>query len=318
MKRKAPIKLISVIVVGYMIFALSWWAILLQRKTLQIHDLQTSILNQEEAAFSVQQINDKYNAQKKMIWGEGSVFGIALILGIWLINRSFREELKIKTRQNNFLMSITHELRSPITANKLIMETLQKRELDQATIQKLSQSGIVEMNRLESNIEKILFTTKLDSQYTLHYESFRLFDIIRSITNEFGVAYPNHNIDYTGVKHDATADRESLYIVLKNIIENSLKYSAPHSSVIVRTQQTLKNTLVMIEDTGIGIPSKEHENVFKKFYRVGSETTRKSKGTGLGLYLSKQLIEAHNGHIRIEAKDPQGTIITLTLPNKRI
>lgn len=310
-----PIRIISIVVILYMIFALSWWAILLSKKNKEVHDLKVSNIKQEELDLSVQEVASKYDSQQKMIYGEGLVFGLALVLGIWLINRSYRQEIKNTTNQNNFLMAVTHELRSPIASSKLVFETFIKRDLDKEKISELSKNGLMEIERLESNVEKILFTTKMENEYPLYIEDVDIGTLVKNIKKELEPQFP----DTTIISEADTlikGDKECMQIIIHNLIENSLKYSDPRSEVKVSTQVGEGSAVIKVIDSGIGIPKEEQSKVLEKFYRIGKESTRRSKGTGLGLYLVHQMVKAHHGTITIGENKPQGTIVTIVIPQK--
>lgn len=315
--RHRPIRIISIVVILYMIFALSWWAILLSKKNAEVYDLQMSHINQTQLDISLEDINRRYDSQQKMIMGEGLFFGIALVLGIWLINRSYKQQIKVTTNQNNFLMAVTHELRSPLASSKLLLETFIKRDLDLNAIKELSRNGLVEMERLESNVEKILFTTKVDSDYTLFYEHIDMEPLVEKVIDNLSPQFPHHRIS-TKCDTSIYADRECIHSMVHNLVENSLKYSPKESEVRIETHQKNSTVTIAVYDQGMGIERAEREKVKQKFYRIGSEATRKSKGTGLGLYLVDKLVQTHNGILNISANQPKGTVISIELPQKRM
>jgi two-component system, OmpR family, phosphate regulon sensor histidine kinase PhoR len=102
--------------------------------------------------------------------------------------------------------------------------------------------------------------------------------------------------------------------LIVNLIENAEKYSPPDTSIEVRLTEKTGNALISVSDEGIGIPAEEHTKIFTKFYRVGNEDTRKTKGTGLGLYIVKHVIDLHKGKININSNQPKGTIFEMEFP----
>ena len=109
-------------------------------------------------------------------------------------------------------------------------------------------------------------------------------------------------------------DAELISKVLSNLIDNAIKYSPENTSILIKTAEIENHIEITIEDQGIGIPNSELENVFNRFYRIKNDTTIKVKGTGLGLYLSRYFIEAHQGTISVESTPDQGTKFSIRLP----
>jgi len=107
-----------------------------------------------------------------------------------------------------------------------------------------------------------------------------------------------------------------LRLCLYNLIDNAIKYSPADTAVILQTATTLSGIRITVADEGPGIPDTEKEKIFGRFYRAGSERTRKTKGTGLGLYLSRKIAQAHGGTLRVKDNRPQGSIFVMEIPNK--
>ena len=107
------------------------------------------------------------------------------------------------------------------------------------------------------------------------------------------------------------ADEQLLSIIFSNLIENAIKYSPENTPIEITGKQENNKTTISIADTGAGIPDNEKENVFTKFYRIGNEETRSAKGTGLGLYIVKNLVALHHAQINISNNKPTGTVFTL-------
>ena len=113
-------------------------------------------------------------------------------------------------------------------------------------------------------------------------------------------------------------DKPGLTSVILNLLENAVKYSADQPIIEARIWSVQEQIHLEIADHGIGISDKEKKNIFEKFYRVGSENTRKTKGTGLGLYIVKEIVKTHDGDIQVLDNQPKGTIFKITLPIKAV
>jgi two-component system, OmpR family, sensor histidine kinase CiaH len=111
---------------------------------------------------------------------------------------------------------------------------------------------------------------------------------------------------------DMNGDPLLLQILVNNLIENAIKYSPKEGTITCRLQKKNKTILLQVADEGPGIPDDERKRVFEKFYRIGNETTRTTKGTGLGLYLCKKIVEDHRGSIKVAANLPRGSIFMVT------
>ncbi|NNF36194.1 MAG: HAMP domain-containing histidine kinase [Saprospiraceae bacterium] len=319
-------------IIIYMLLALLWWALLLfqknsalttQRlKVLQIEsNLKYQVNNYDIGTLeSYDNIISKHKRQQMMIIGEGLVFGISLIIGITLINRAHLQEIANNLRQKNFLLSITHELKSPLASIGLIFETLKRRSLKSDQIKELAESGLSENKRLESQINNMLFATRLEEAYKFNFEEIDLNKMIAGISNHFNSIHQHEiiKLDLPGHPIFIQADVEGIRSVLVNIIDNAIKYNIQKPLIHLKVNQGEHSTEISIKDNGIGIPNAELEKVTDKFYRVGSEETRNTKGTGLGLFIVKKIIDAHSGRIAFYSTVDVGTKVLITIPNKRI
>ena len=109
-------------------------------------------------------------------------------------------------------------------------------------------------------------------------------------------------------------DRFSFSSVIYNLIENAIKYSAADAEITVALTGDEKNAYLSVKDTGIGIPGTEKSRIFERFYRIGTEETRKTKGTGLGLFIVKHVVEMHKGSIQVKNNSPKGSIFEVSIP----
>jgi len=303
-------KYITTLFMLYMLAALCWWSILLLKFNEENYTLKQSLDNY--APTEIRKIESDYQKQRKMILGEGMVFGIALIVGIYFIYRSYRREVDVTKRQNNFLLSITHELKSPLSVVKLINQTLLKRNLNKEQQTELLSDGETEILRLENLISNLLLTTKLDD-YARNFVPAPLSEIIQERVNIYNKRY-NDRISFSMDQDQLLAiDKELFSTAIDNLISNALKYSEENTKVDIHLSARSKLTTICISDLGKGIPDIEKEKVFNKFYRSGDEETRNSQGSGLGLYLVREIIKLHQGQIIIQDNKPQGSIFVITL-----
>lgn len=308
-----------------MLISMGWWTILLNKKNYETYESKLALLENESesAQYDANTIDIKslalkesYQRQKIMIYGEAIVFGLMLIAGIWLIYNTFKKEYALSQQQNNFLLSITHELKTPLASIGLTLDTFRKRKLSEAQTQTLSDNALEETKRLENIVDNILVTSRLQTNPRLNKEQLSLSEMVDDIVTKLNFQYPHHKV-INSVPHDLKidVDKESFSVVMKNIIENAIKYS-PESGVInLRTFSKSDKLIISCEDQGIGISDYEKKRVTEKFYRVGSEETRKTKGTGLGLYLIDQIVSAHGYELSIIDNVPTGTVVNIKIPS---
>lgn len=251
-----------------------------------------------------------------MVMGEGSVFLFLLCVGAYFIHASIKKEDKLHERQQNFLLSVTHELKSPLAAIKLSIETIVKRDLDKEQQAKLLRNSLKDIERLDDLVENMLLATKIESRtYSFPKEEFDLSELVTRITDRLQVhSCGNQQLINTNIEDNIKllGDKFALSSVVTNLVENAVKYSGPCAEIAVKLCQNDGKPLLTVSDKGPGIPDEEKMLIFDKFYRVGDENVRKSKGTGLGLFIVKEVLQNHDADISVKDNTPQGAIFEVT------
>ncbi len=243
-----------------------------------------------------------------MIIGEGAVFLVLLLIGIWQIRRSIRKELKLSERQNNFLLSVTHELKTPLAANKLYLQTILKRDLSKDQINDLLKKSIDENVRLERMIDNILNASRLENnRLILEKEMIDLHEFMSSIQQKYNALLDANILELdSDTTLKISADRFMLETIFSNLIENALKYAGKEHPITIWSKKSETGLLFGVKDLGQGIPKASKTDVFKKFFRIGNEEVRTQKGTGLGLFIVAELVRMHGGTITCEDNTPNG------------
>jgi K+-sensing histidine kinase KdpD len=211
------------------------------------------------------------------------------------------------------MMAITHELKTPIAITQLNLETLQKRKLTEIQLQKLISNTLEENGRLNTLCDNILLASRIDAgKYQTKYEKISLSELVNNTVQYLQTRFPKRTILFQ-IEEDlmVLADAFLLPLLFNNLIENAIKYSPADKQVTVLLQQINQIIRFSVIDEGIGITSAEKLKIFNKFYRTGNESQRKTKGTGLGLYLSAKIAEDHNTTIKITDNLPNGSIFTV-------
>jgi len=291
MKRKHHILFMFLLV--YVCLQSGWWLF-------KIYDLSA------EAA-----TGSELNRKLTMILGEGAVFFIILLTGFLLTYRSFRKELEVGNQQKNFLLAITHELKTPIASLKLYLQTLLKRELELPKQKEILKKSVKDADRLNGLVENILLATKIDDKgFPLNIEELDLSRMMEATSLDLLEAsgkqvdfefFIQPNVMFRG-------DKDAFHSILTNLISNALKYAPESSTICVTLVQKGDETALSISDEGPGVESNEVDKIFEKFYRSGNEETRNQKGTGLGLYIVRKLVEQHNGIIQVKPNSKKGSI----------
>jgi signal transduction histidine kinase len=251
-----------------------------------------------------------------MVLGEGSVFIFLLCVGAYFIHASLKKEDKLKEQQQNFLMSVTHELKSPLAAIKLSLQTIVKRDLEKQVQTSLLNNSLKDIERLDDLVENMLLATKIESRtYSFPKEEFDFSDLVAKIIDRLQVhSCGNEQIIKTNITKGVKimGDKFALSSVVTNLVENAVKYSGPCAEVAVELCQNDGKPFLTVSDKGLGIPDSEKMHIFDKFYRVGDENVRKSKGTGLGLFIVKEVLQNHDADISVKDNTPQGAIFEVT------
>ncbi|MEO6453009.1 MAG: ATP-binding protein [Ginsengibacter sp.] len=251
---------------------------------------------------------------------EGITFFLLIVTGAVFVFRVVRRELKHSQQQQNFMMAITHELKTPIAVTKLNLETLQKHKLSQEQQQRLITNTLQEANRLNDLCNNLLLATQLEAGgYQLTNENINLTTLVQECSNEYTIRFPQRIID-TDIEHDIyfTGDRVLLQIAINNLLDNAIKYSPKTSKVWIELKNVNNKIVLSVKDNGKGIADEEKQKVFNKFYRVGNQHTKGAKGTGLGLYLTKKIVREHRGDIIVANNQPQGSNFEISLRRELI
>jgi signal transduction histidine kinase len=248
-----------------------------------------------------------------MILSEGSMFVIVLSFGAYYMHRSINRERKLQEQKKNFLLSVTHELKSPLASIKLLLQTIQKRDLTKAQIQDFIEKSLLDIERLDDMVENMLLASKIENRsYSFPKANFSLSVLVDGIVNRLQLTKCDGTQKIIDAeiepKIEFTGDKFALTSVVTNLIENAIKYSGPCEPVGVKLFQKDGKIHLHVADHGIGISDAEKSRIFDKFYRVGSEDTRNTKGTGLGLYIVKQVLDKHEASIRVKDNRPVGSI----------
>ncbi len=265
-------------------------------------------------------------------WRHGVVlfFGVilfaAIILGLILNTTYLVREIRLNEQHNSFINAVTHELKTPIASIRLYLETLQRREIDEARRQKFYGLMLEDVDRLLGTVDQVLKAGEADHRRSSANRAEIDFGSLAGECVE--LARTRHRLregalsmegpgNGTAVK--VQGDAAELRTALSNILDNAIKYSGGNVDVRVQIETPDEKRVVLrVRDRGIGIPAEELKRIFKRFHRVRGRSAAKVKGTGLGLFIVRAIARSHGGKVFAESGgDARGTTVTLELPRSR-
>jgi len=234
-------------------------------------------------------------------------------------------ELQMAEMRSQFIASVSHELKTPLTAIRIFAETLRMGRLKDSQAKREYLDTIVnESHRLTRLLNNVLDFSKIEKgQRTYRREPACLSEIINAAVQ--ATQYPLKQQDFHLNVHleeelpDISVDRDAIGQAILNLLSNAMKYSGESRQIDLRVQKRAGHAVIEVSDQGIGIDPGQQKRIFEKFYRVPSEENERIPGTGLGLALVFHIAKAHGGHLEVRSVLGQGSTFSIHLPleNKR-
>jgi signal transduction histidine kinase len=258
----------------------------------------------------IEKIKTRLDSKQNAWLGEGITVGLLTLIIIGLMYYFLDRMIRFNQQKANFMMAVTHELKTPIAAAKLAIQTV-IRNKNQANQERVLEISKQSMDRLSGLMERVLLATQFENRLPSKNEKWiHLHEIILQAIEEgqFSISETLKNNLVESKDFLIYCDAQMLKIVFINLFTNSIKYSE-ENCVNVSVNSFVRDGVfgVTVTDQGIGIPSEERNRIFEKFYRVGDERTRSRQGSGLGLYLVKQILNLHKANIEVTANVPNGS-----------
>jgi len=318
-KAKSRSILILGILFGYILLQFLWWEVLLVKQTGQIIDLkqkisELSITNESTLINEIALLHQKKTMQVMMIVGEGTVFLLLLLFGIYKIKQSQDKETELNNQQKNFFLSITHELKTPIAATKLQLQTLQKQKLSEQIQQELIVNALIETERLNALIDNVLLASRLDAgEFIFTLIQKNISELVLKTVNRYYKREINSGELQVKVTNNifGEIDETTFPSIITNLIDNAIKYSPDQKEIVIELSIKNNKPILIVGDEGCGISADDKEKIFAKFFRAGNEETRRAKGTGLGLYIVNYIVNNHNAKIKVKNNQPKGTVFEI-------
>jgi len=253
------------------------------------------------------------------------VLAVSTLLFIiaFIITRSFERLAEASRMKSEFINIISHQLRSPLTNIKWTFELLTSKELKVPSrkIEEYLNNVKENIARMVELIDDLLVVSKIEQgTFPILKKEIFLEDIIKDLISRFKIFAEASRIDlsFSPQKNlpEVYADPSLLKLVMENLIDNAIRYTKGGGKVELKLTKKEKNVIFEIKDTGVGIPEKEQKYIFRKFFRAENVIKERTRGSGLGLYVCKSIVERSGGKIWFESKESKGTTFIFTHPIK--
>lgn len=239
--------------------------------------------------------------------------------GIIVVIQDITKQAKLDEMRKEFVANVSHELKTPLTSIKTYSETLLEQDLDVESKNKFLNVILTEANRMTRLVSDLLQLTKFDyKKVAWNKISFDLPELVKQICEKHKIQADNKNqiLDcfVTANVPKVYADRDGIEQVVTNIITNGIKYTGENGTIKVYVGAVHNDAYIKVIDNGIGIPKEDLPRVFERFYRVDKARSREMGGTGLGLPIAKEIIEANGGSIVMNSEVGKGTEVIMKIP----
>ena len=253
---------------------------------------------------------------------EGALLLTLILIGVTVIFIFWIKQHRLNKMQRAFVSNVTHELKSPVASIQLALETIALRTMSEEKKQEYIAMMLDDAERLTILIDRILGAARIEKMHgKYHLEPVSMLHFLEEALAEDRHLYEKDGREIVlekGRDVHVAMDRAAMRVVLDNLLENAARYSPPNSTIRVREHRDLRSCRLDVIDSGNGIPGKDLRNVFKMFWRGSEEQTARVRGTGLGLYIVRNIVKDHHG--KIWAASPgigRGTTFSVRLPRIR-
>ncbi len=237
--------------------------------------------------------------------------------GVLVVVEDTSERRRLENVRRDFVANISHELKTPVGALALLAETLLD-ERDPDVAKRLAERLASEAFRVGNTIDDLLELSRLEvatglatDEVTVAHVVGDAADRVRPAAEQRGIEI---EVEQAPLRLTVVGDRRQLVSAVTNLLDNAVKYSEPGSSIGVRARTDGTWVDVAVRDSGIGIPRRDLERIFERFYRVDRARSRDTGGTGLGLAIVRHVASNHRGEVRVESREGVGSTFTLRLP----
>ena len=238
-------------------------------------------------------------------------------VGAFLVVDDVSERQRLDAVRRDFVANISHELKTPVGALSLLAETLVDED-DREVSRRLAGRMVNEAMRLANTIEDLLVLSRIESEEAPEREVVPIHEVVAEAVTRITPAAEQAGIEIAVDEPDAhlavMGDRRQLVSAIYNLLDNAVKYSDADSVIDVGDGTDGRRVDITVADHGIGIPSRDLERVFERFYRVDVARSRQTGGTGLGLSIVRHVVANHDGEVTVDSRLGEGSTFTLRLP----
>jgi PAS domain S-box-containing protein len=231
---------------------------------------------------------------------------------------NIQSQKNLDAKKDEFIGIASHELKTPLTSLKAYIQLLEQhfKDSNEETAKQYLQKTIGYIGKLDNLISDLLDVSKIQAgKIQFSKTTFSFNDFFYESTENFRLGCKTHAIVLEGhSKSEIAGDKARLEQVITNIMENAVKYSPGKNKITVTLTETEEEIIIAVKDYGIGIFEKEIQNIFERFYRVEENSKFQFTGLGLGLFISQEIIRRHNGSIKVESKEGEGSTFYINLP----
>jgi len=253
--------------------------------------------------------------------GEGSEEGSILVV----LHDVTRDKL-VERMKTEFVSIAAHQLRTPLSAIKWTLRMVLDGDTGEVNAEQkeLLEKTYVSNERMISLINDLLNVSRIEEgRFLYKQELANLEEIISIIIDSSQELLKMKKIDFSYDKPDKplpqiSVDREKMELVVQNLLENAVKYTSEGGKINITVSGDNENVIFKIKDTGVGIPDDQHDRIFTKFFRGDNVIRMETEGSGLGLYTTRNIVDAHKGKIWFDSKEGEGTTFTFTIPIPKI
>lgn len=263
----------------------------------------------------------RYRQRIVVVVAQGGLLVAAMIVAIVLVWTAVRREGQRERQHQNFVSAVTHELKTPLAGIRLALETVLSGRVDDEGRERFLRNALIDAERLSGLVQKVLEVTRYAGG--AHRLAVEVGDFSELVAQEVAAAARRAEAREVALEANieegvqAPFDDEAMAIVCSNVVENALKYAARGTPPTVRvTLELVRGEAVLqVTDNGVGIDGKDLEAIFRPFFRANDEVTRRTPGTGIGLYVAREIVAAHGGRLTAASRGRgHGATFRLTLP----
>ena len=250
----------------------------------------------------------------------GCIVIAAMVLLAMLLARGVGQQVRLARLKNDLVATVSHELKTPLTAMRALVETLLETEqLDEKTTREYLTLLAAENARLSRLIENFLTFSRLErNKYKFEFNRVRPQEIVEGAVAAMGerVHAPGCSLESRMAANlpSIRGDVDALVTAVLNLLDNAWKYTGDEKRIVLRTEARNGSVCFAVEDNGIGLSPREQQRVFDRFYQTDQRVAREAGGCGLGLSIVQSIVEAHHGVVRVESKAGRGSTFTIEIP----